>query len=193
MKKLLCGATFERRRALERSLNSAAIPVTKHNYWGLFRLLNKPGNKPIKPQWASSRVFMGQDRDKVKALRTYNRLDEVPSQLGIEWVTNRERCSCRRKPDKSWRSPFFQLRAFWRGTRCHHHHFQGCHCPGQGSANTPGAGTIALCSRSSRLCLWRGQDISSSGSSLFQLFCKRTHLQSNFPVSKCTWWKTGTF
>lgn len=39
----------------------------------------------------------------------------------------------------------------------------------------------------------RGWDISSSRSPSFQLFGRRTDLQNNSPVPKCTWWNTGTF
>lgn len=45
-------------------------------------------------------------------------------------------------------SPFFHLSVSWRGTRCHQDHFQWCHSPGEGSANTTGAGTTPLPSQS---------------------------------------------
>lgn len=48
---------------------------------------------------------------------------------------------------KAWRSSFFHLSAFWRGTKWHHHHLQWCHTAGQGSANTTAAPRAVLLSR----------------------------------------------
>lgn len=113
--------------------------------------------------------------------------------MGTEWVTNRREtlqsslAGVEESGEKSLEKSFFHLSAFWRGTKCHHQ-LAGVSLSSQGSANTPGLAPLL----SAGLCLWRGWGLSSPRSSLLQMFCRRTDLQSDFPVSKCTWWKAGT-